>query len=189
MTGIEAAAVLFGLLCVWLTVRQSIWCWPTGLVQVVLFIVIFYDAKLYSDCILHVIYVGLQIYGWYHWLHGGEDHGTLPVSTLTKRGKIAWPLVVLGGTIAWGYLMATLTDAAVPYGDAFTTVASLIAQWLMTQKKLESWLFWLAVDVIAIGIYWQKGLALTAGLYAVFLILALWGLLSWRQSFLDVSGS
>jgi nicotinamide mononucleotide transporter len=172
MTLIESAAVVLGLLCVWLTVRQNIWCWPTGLGQVVLYIFIFYRVKLYSDLILHVIYVVMQIYGWYHWLHGGRNRGTLSVSTLTYRARLVWP----------GYLMATFTDASVPYGDAFTTVASLIAQWLMARKRLESWLFWISVDVIAIGIYWYKGLQLTSGLYAVFLVLATVGLFAWRRS-------
>jgi nicotinamide mononucleotide transporter len=78
--------------------------------------------------------------------------------------------------------MANFTDAAVPYGDAFTTVASLVAQWLMARKRLESWLFWIAVDGVAIGIYWYKSLYLTSGLYAVFLILASLGWLEWRKS-------
>lgn len=182
MTWIEATAAVFGLICVWLTIRQNIWCWPTGLIQVVLYIFIFYHVKLYSDLILHVVYVVLQIYGWYHWLHGGQSRGGLPVSTLTYRAKIAWLFVVIAGAAAWGYLMATFTDAAIPYGDAFTTVASLAAQWLMARKRIESWFFWIAVDVVAIGIYWYKNLVLTAGLYAVFLVLATIGLLAWRQS-------
>jgi nicotinamide mononucleotide transporter len=182
MTWIEATAVIFGLLCVGLTIRQNIWCWPTGLVQVALYIAIFYSVKLYSDLILHVIYVVLQIYGWYHWLHGGKNRSTLPVSSLTYRGWLAWPSVVVVGTFAWGYLMATYTDASVPYGDAFTTAASLVAQWLMARKRVESWLFWISVDVVAIGIYWYKGLYLTSGLYAAFLVLAIAGLLAWRKS-------
>lgn len=182
MTIIEGAAVVFGLICVWLTVRQNIWCWPTGLVQVALYIFIFYQVKLYSDLILHLVYVGLQIYGWYHWLHGGKNRAPLPVSTLGSRSRIAWPLLVIAGTSGWGYLMANFTDAAVPYGDAFTTVASLIAQWLMVRKRLESWLFWIAVDVVAIGIYWHKSLYLTSGLYAVFLVLATIGWFEWRKT-------
>lgn len=188
MTSIEATAVVFGLACVWLTIRQNIWCWPTGLVQVTLYIAVFYQVKLYSDLILHVIYVVMQIYGWYHWLHGGKSQGALLVSTLNLRGRLAWPTVAVLGTIGWGYVMATFTDASVPYGDAFTTVASLIAQWLMARKRLESWYFWIAVDVVAIGIYWSKDLALTSGLYAVFLILATMGLFAWRKSLRESHG-
>ena len=182
MTWIEAIAVVFGFICVWLTIQQNIWCWPTGLVQVALYIIIFYHVKLYSDLILHVIYVLLQIYGWHHWLHGGNARRTLSVSTLPLRARLLWPSVVLAGTLLWGYLMATFTDASVPYGDAFTTVASLSAQWLMARKRLESWFFWISVDVVAIGIYWYKGLMLTAALYGMFLVLAAMGWIAWRKS-------
>ena len=182
MTLIEAIAVVFGLICVWLTVKQNIWCWPTGLIQVLLFIVIFYQAKLYSDMILHVVYVFMQIYGWYFWLHGRAKHSKLPVSRLTVFPFSIWITVCIAGTFVWGWLMKSYTDASVPYPDAFTTVTSLVAQWLMARKKLESWLFWLAVDVVAVGVYFYKQLYLTTGLYAVFLVLATIGFFAWRQT-------
>lgn len=182
MLYIEAAAVVFGLLAVWLTVRQNIWCWPAGLVQVSLYVVIFMSVKLYSDLILHVIYIFLQVYGWYSWKYGGRDHSALPVTSLSPRAVAGWSAIALGGTVAWGSLMGSLTDAAVPYGDAFTTAASLIAMWLQARKRLESWMFWIAVDVVAIGIYWFKALYLTTGLYAVFLVLSIIGWREWRDS-------
>ncbi len=185
MIWIEAAATLFGLACVWLTIRQNIWCWPTGLVQVLLFIFIFYRVKLYSDLLLHVIYVVLQVYGWYYWLHGGKDRGKLKVSRQSAGLNVIWVSVTVFATLGWGFMMASLTDAAVPYGDAFTTAASLVAQWLMARKKLESWFFWIAVDVAAIGIYFYKSLYLTSGLYSVFLVLATMGYFVWRKSFCE----
>jgi nicotinamide mononucleotide transporter len=185
MFWIEATAVVFGLLAVWFVVRQNIWCWPTGLVQVSLYVFIFFQVKLYSDVILHLIYVVLQIYGWVHWLYGGEDRGELPVSRLAGRSFIGWILVAGVGTGAWGAVMARTTDAAVPYGDAFTTAASLIAMWLMARKHIENWHFWIAVDVIAIGIYLYKDLYLTSGLYVAFLILSIAGLIAWRRSLED----
>lgn len=182
MTWMEVIAVLCGLLCVGLTIRQSIWCWPTGLIQVTLYILIFYKVKLYSDLILHIVYVFLQLYGWRHWLRGGENQSSLSVSRLGARRFIGWVMISLLGTAAWGFGMASLTDAAVPYWDAFTTVASLIAQWLMARKRLESWIFWMAVDVVAIGVYFHKSLFLTTGLYAVFLVMAAMGFIAWRKS-------
>jgi len=181
MQCIEMAAVVFGLLCVMLTIRQSIWCWPTGLAQVLLYIVVFFHAKLYSDVILHVIYVIMSIYGWHHWLHGGKDHGVLSTSKLSRKSMLVWPAITATGTGVLGYGMAHFTDASVPFGDAFTTVASLVAQWLMTRKRLESWLFWIAVDIAAIGIYLYKDLYMTAGLYSVFLVLAVIGLSAWQK--------
>ncbi len=182
MNWMELIAVIFGLLAVWFVVRQSIWCWPTGLVQVSLYVVIFFQVKLYFDFGLHLIYIVLQIYGWYHWLHGGADHGKLAVTRLSTRAMTGWTLLVFGATALGGFVMAANTDAAVPYGDAFTTFASLVAMWLQARKRLQTWLYWIAVDVIAIGIYWYKDLFLTAGLYAVFLVLSIIGYISWRRS-------
>lgn len=182
MNWIEAIATVFGIICVWLTIRRNIWCWPTGLVQVILYIYIFFGAKLYSDMILHVIYVFMQIYGWYYWLHGGKNKAEIPISLLIKMTYV-WVAAVALGTVVLGFLMGRFTDAAVPYPDAFTTVASLIAQWLMTRKKLESWYFWIAVDIVAIGVYWYKQLYITTGLYTVFLVLATIGFFEWRKAF------
>lgn len=176
---LEIVATVFGLLCVWLAVRQNIWTWPTGLVQVAVFIVIFHQVKLYSDLILHVFYVGMQIYGWWFWLHGGADHREAAIKVQRPVVRIGWLAAAVAGTALWGYGMATWTDAAVPYGDAFTTVASVCAQWMLARKHLEAWFYWIAVDVVAIGIYWQKGLLVTTGLYTVFLVLAIWGLNRW----------
>ncbi|MBN1675622.1 MAG: nicotinamide mononucleotide transporter [Kiritimatiellae bacterium] len=181
MPFVEGAAAIFGLICVRLFIRQHIWCWPTGLVQVLLYIAVFYHAKLYSDLILHVIYVIMQLYGWYNWLHGGRARSELRVTTLSVPRLGAWVGVGLLGTALWGWPMS-LIGAAAPYPDAFTTVMSLIAQWLLTRKKLESWGFWIAVDVVAIGVYLYKGLHMTAGLYAVFLVLAVNGLIEWRRA-------
>jgi nicotinamide mononucleotide transporter len=187
MNWLEAAAVVFGLLCVWFTIRQNIWCWPTGLVQVTLYIYIFYEVKLYSDLILQVIYVILQIYGWHNWLHGGKDHGKLEVSRLSTLRMILWMFVSIVGMSSWGWFMATYTDAALPFWDSFIASASLIAQWLMTRKKLESWIFWISVDVVAIGVYLYKYLYMTAGLYTVFLIMAIAGLFEWFKSFHSIT--
>lgn len=180
MTLTEAIATLFGLACVWLTVKQHIGCWPTGLVQVILYIYIFYQARLYSDMILQIIYVPISIYGWYHWKQHMEDKstvGTLPVSLRTF-----WTALTVMGSVGLGFVMATYTNASFPYPDSFITITSLVAQWLMAKKKLESWVFWILVDLVAITIYLLKGLYFTTGLYAVFLILAIWGYFEWRNN-------
>lgn len=181
MSIIEIVAVIFGLIAVWFNVKQIIWCWPAGLIQVSLYVIIFYQAKLYSDLILHIIYIVLQLYGWYSWLYGGEKHSALKVSHLSIKNFNLWLVFVAVATLIWGYLMATNTDAALPYPDAFTTVTSLVAQYLMTRKKLQSWVLWIVVDVVAIGVYFYKALYLTTGLYAVFLVMSAIGYSRWAK--------
>jgi nicotinamide mononucleotide transporter len=182
MSTLEIAACLFGLAAVWLTVRQNVLCWPAGLAQVLLYIVVFYRARLYSEVGLHVVYVFLQFYGWHAWLHGGRERGELSVSRLPPSAALFFAATAALATGGLGFVMGRATDAALPYWDASITVLSLIAQYLLARKVLESWLIWIAVDVLAIGVYLVKGLYPTAVLYVVFLVLATIGFFAWRQT-------
>ena len=182
MSSIEIVAAVFGVISVFLSVRQNIWSWPTAIVNVGLYIIVFYESKLYADTGLQVIYVVLNAYGWYHWLYGGKNRTELPVSRTSAR---LWLLLVaLGatGTALIGTLLSQKTDAALPYLDAMTTSTSLVAQWMMTRKLLENWIIWVAVDVVYIGMYIYKSLKVTAVLYLIFLILSAMGYVQWRRS-------
>jgi nicotinamide mononucleotide transporter len=182
MNALELVAVVVTLVAVYLTARQVIWCWPLAMVSVILYGIVFFQAKLYADMGLQAIYFVLAAYGWWAWLYGGEDHGELRVTLAS------WPLrsglVVLGAAagLVLGLTLHRLTDAALPFMDSTLTSFSIIGQWLQTRKILEAWLLWIAVDVFYVGMFIFKGLYLTAGLYAVFLYLAALGFVSWRRS-------
>ena len=178
----EVVGVLTGVLGVWLTTRQKIWCWPVGIVSVGSFIVVFFHARLYGAMGLQCVYVALLAYGWYSWLHGGEGHGALKVSRLPKR--LALGLVVVGAAASGiaGYWLRARTDEALPFLDGFTTAFSLVAQWMQARKYLENWMLWVVVDVAYVGMSLSQGLTLTAGLYAVYVGLALLGFRDWRRS-------
>jgi nicotinamide mononucleotide transporter len=180
-TAIEIFAAVFGFLSVYFTIKQNILCWYFGLLQVVLYSFVFYTSKLYSDMILHIIYIFLQVAGWYSWKYGGSNKSTLRI-TLIKNATFWIGLTVLT-TVLLGYVMQTNTDASYPYEDAFITVASLVAQYLMIKKILGSWLFWIVVDAVAITIYWHKGLYFTTALYVLFLIMAVIGYLEWKNAY------
>jgi nicotinamide mononucleotide transporter len=178
----EVTSVLFGVVAVYLTVRENVWCWPLGLVNVGLSIVVFWQAKLYADMGLNAVYVVLCSYGWYEWLHGGANRGALPVSR-SPRSTIG--LLALLGTAGAGLLglaLARHTDASMPFWDSSTTSFSLVAQFMQTRKWFESWIVWIVVDVVYVGMYVYKSLYPMAGLYAVFLVLAVLGLREWKQS-------
>lgn len=182
MDPLELAGVIFGVVAVWLTVKENILCWPVGLVNVALYVVIFMRAKLYADMGLQVVYIALLLYGWYAWLHGGKDRAELAVSRTPAR---LWLILLIAGTAGGVLLGVTLkksTDASLPYLDSLTTSFSLVAQFMSTRKLLENWIVWIIVDVIYIGIYIAKDLRLTAVLYAIFLVLAVVGYRDWRRS-------
>lgn len=179
---IEIAGAVLGVICVVLFVRQNVWAWPTGIVNVGLYIVVFYRAKLYADMGLQVVYVVVSLYGWYQWLHPGEGRRELPVTRVSLREGVILGLVTLATGAFMAHTLATHTDAALPYWDSATVAVSLAAQWLMTRKKLENWMLWIGADLVMIGIYLVKALHPTAALYAVYTVLAILGLRTWRKS-------
>jgi len=180
---LEILAVVFGIVSVYLSTRENIWSWPTAIVNVSLYFVVFYEAKLYADMGLQVVYLALSVYGWYEWLYGGENRTELHVSRVSRTLAVRLALIGVVTAATLGTILARFTDAALPYLDSATTSTSLVAQWMMTRKIVESWAVWVAVDVVYVGMFFYKQLYLTAGLYAVFLVLAVMGYRQWKQSF------
>jgi nicotinamide mononucleotide transporter len=182
---LELVAAIVGAISVYLSVRQNIWSWPTGLVNVLLYTVVFYESKLYADMGLQVIYAVLSLYGWYEWLYGGENRTELQVTTTSARLGVGLGAIALTGAGVLGIILQRATDAALPFMDSFLSSTSLVAQWMMTKKKLENWLVWIFVDVLYVGMFIFKHLYLTAGLYSVFLVLAIRGYFDWRRSMVN----
>ncbi len=181
ITTTEALGFVTGAICVWLTVRESIWNWPVGLANNVFFLVLFFHGRLFADMSLQVVYFGLGVYGWYQWLRGGAGHARLMVTRTLRWEWIALLCFVAFGTFFLRKLLLAVNGAA-PFFDALTTALSLAAQYLMCRKRFEHWLFWIAADLIYIPLYVSRDLHLTAVLYGVFLLLCFTGLAAWRRS-------
>jgi nicotinamide mononucleotide transporter len=179
---LEVLGAASGALGVWLTARENVWCWPVGLVNVAVYALVFRDAKLYADMGLQGIYFTLCLYGWWAWLRGGAAHGRLAVSRAPRAVLAACVFLGVAFAAALGFFLHARTDAALPFWDAGTTSFSLAAQFLQTRKWIENWPLWIAVDTVYVGMYIVKRLYLTAGLYALFLVLAGIGLVAWRRS-------
>lgn len=182
MTWIELVAVCLGALSVYLMTQQKPAAWPIGLVMVLLYIWIFYDARLYSEMLLQIIYVVLQIYGWWQWLRGGDEQQGRAVSSLSITGISQGLLVGTSITLALGFVMSHYTSANLPWLDAALTGFSLVAQYWMAQKRLQCWLLWIVLDIIYVGMFITAELYLTAVLYMLFTALAVYGWLQWRYS-------
>jgi nicotinamide mononucleotide transporter len=180
MSSLEITGVLFGLLSVYFSVKQHIWTWPTGIISVSAFGILFFDIKLYADMCLQLFFLWSCIQGWYFWLRGGKNKTELKVSLLTRNQQIVIAFAVVVCVLLVGYLFARFTDAALPYLDSMASGMSVVAQLLMMRKKLEHWYVWITVDILSIGIYIYKDIPLTAGLYFVFLLLCINGLREWR---------
>ena len=180
-SALEWGAAITGFLCVWLTVREHIACWPIGLVSAGLYVIVFFQQKLYADMGLQVVFIALQVYGWYEWLHGGPEREPLKISRTPQRTGFVLAAVFVAGTALLAHTLYRHTDASLPLVDSTQTVLSLIAQYLLSFKRIENWTLWIIVDIISVWMYQYKQLYLTAVLYAVFLWLAVQGLLRWQR--------
>jgi nicotinamide mononucleotide transporter len=179
----EWTAAIITAVCVYLQTREHIWNWPLAIVSVLMYMVVYVKSGLYSDAGLQTYYLATSIYGWYHWLKGGQGHTPLPVTRV--NGK-TWAWCAMLGVALWiadASIASRIPGVAFPYIDAATTSVSLIAQWMIARKLLENWLLWIAVNVVYVPMLIVKGLYPTALLYFVMLLIAIKGFIDWRRSY------
>lgn len=179
--GVEIVAALLGVINVVLVVRRSTWNYPFGIAMVALYFFVFAHAKLYSDALLQVFFFVIQIYGWWAWYHASHVNHGVAVRWMSWRERLPWLGATIAAVLLWGTGMARFTDAAAPYIDATTAGLSVAAQFLQSLRRVESWVLWILVDLIALGLFTSRGLLVTTALYGLFLILSVIGLIEWRR--------
>ncbi|MFM2207359.1 MAG: hypothetical protein RL213_1334 [Bacteroidota bacterium] len=178
---LELAAAVAGIIGVLLTIRRNILCFPVGIVNVSLYCYLFLlpEVRLYADALLQAVFCILLVYGWVNWKRA--DSAAKPeVSSMSSFEWKVFSLTVLAGAAFLGYLLQNFTDASLPWPDAVLTAVSLGAQWMVAKVRRENWWLWIAVNTAYIPLYIYKSLPLTAGLYLVFLLLAVHGHRTWK---------
>ncbi|WP_321306556.1 nicotinamide riboside transporter PnuC [Marinifilum fragile] len=182
---VEIIGTISGLLFLYLEIKQNKWLWPVGLLTSVMYIYVFFVAKLYADMSLQFYYVFISIYGWVLWSRGAnKSDDQLPVVRLSR----ALFLTLFGASmliyVFIAYILVSFTDASIPYWDAFTTALSIVATWMLARKILEQWLVWVVVNAVSMGLYIYKGLYPTTVLFFFYTVLALVGYLQWKKDML-----
>ena len=174
----EAAAVALALAYLLLAIRESVWCWPAGMASTAIYLALFFDARLYAEAALQVFYLAVAAYGWWHW---ARPAAPLPITRWRAGQQLrALALVAVLAGIN-GTLLALYTEAALPWLDALVSWGSVVATWMVARKVLENWLWWFVIDALGIGIYMARDLWLTAVLFAVYLVMIVFGYATWRR--------
>ena len=181
MGGLEIAAALLGVINVLLVVRRTTWNYPFGIAMVALYFFVFWDAKLYSDALLQIFFLLIQAYGWWAWSRADRVDDGVAVGWMAGRNRFIWAGATIFGILLWSSGMARFTDAAAPYADGTIAGLSVAAQFLQSFRRVESWILWIAVDILAVGLFAWRGLTVTSGLYGLFLILSVIGFLEWSK--------
>jgi nicotinamide mononucleotide transporter len=182
MSAAEIIGTALGIVGVALMVRRHLWAFPVGLVQVTIFGWVCFEARLYSETALQLMFFAALAHGWWHWTHPGAGRRELPVGRLSVAGRLLAVAVVGLLWAAWGTIMHRWTDAVLPYVDALVFALSVVAQWLQARKLIENWPGWLLANTVAIGVFASRGLHLFAGLYGIFWLMALWGWREWHRA-------
>ena len=187
---LELVAMLLALAYVILVAQGSLWCWPAAFISTALYTVIFYDVLLLMDSALNVYYLVMAVYGYWAWQKNASTNAIQNQSTENL------PLAIISWSANWhlkacliltvisfilGYIMANYTAAAFPYLDTFTSVFAVFATYLVTQKVLENWLYWLVIDAVSIYLYLEKGLMPTVVLFIIYVLIAGYGFLKWQR--------
>ena len=180
---IEVLGAVTGLIYLYLEIKQNIWLWPLGIVTSAFYIYVFFTSKFYADMGLMVYYVIISIYGWWHWLFGGNtsDKGELTISKTTPK---QWVYLTLASIILFAVMAVVLinfTDSPVPYGDAFVTALSITATWMLARKLIEQWWVWVVVNLVSLVLFIWKDLYPTSILFFFYFTLAIYGYYQWKK--------
>jgi nicotinamide mononucleotide transporter len=181
MMGWELVAVILAIAYLLLIMRESIWGWPCALISTAIYTLLFWNVSLLMESALNIYYMGMAVYGWRQWRMGGENHQQLSIQEWPLRRHFLIASVLLVVTLVSGYILSQKTLAAWPYLDSFTTWASVLTTYMVAKKVLENWLYWILIDSISMVIYAERGLYLTALLFAGYLVICVFGYLNWRR--------
>jgi nicotinamide mononucleotide transporter len=178
---VELAGFITTALGIWLTTKRLLICWPVVLAADILYLVIFYRARLLSDSLLQLFFIVFTLYGWWHWWRGVREEGEVRVEPLAPRAFFIAIAAGIAGTFILGEIAKHL-HAALPWLDAALASFSLVGSWWQARKHIANWGLWIIVNVVYIGEYIYKDLWITAVLYAGLVILAILGLRDWRRA-------
>jgi len=182
---VEIIGTLSGLLFLYLEIKQNKWLWPVGLLTSVMYIYVFFVAKLYADMSLQFYYVFISIYGWILWSRGKkQQEKELPVIQLNMSLSLKLIVASIAIYALIAFILVNFTDGSVPYWDAFTTALSIVATWMLARKILEQWLVWIVVNSVSLGLYIYKDLNFTAVLFFFYTTMAVVGYLQWKKDML-----
>ncbi len=184
---IEVLGAVTGLVYLYFSIQRIIWLWPLGIVTSAFYVFIFFESKFYADMSLQVYYFVISFYGWYNWLYGKGKNGEVNIRYTGFKLLILYSLLTILITFILAYVLMEFTDSPLPVWDAFTTAGSIMATWMLANKMLENWLFWVVIDIISMGLYIYKGLFPTAFLFFVYSFMAIIGYISWRNTIISKS--
>lgn len=178
---VEITGSILSLIYLYLSIKQKVSLWVFGFLASALYVIVFFDSKLYADMSLQVYYLVVSIYGWINWKRGKEEK-ELPATVTTRKTWLQLALATIGIYFIYYFVLRYFTDSTIPKSDSVVGALSIIATWMLARKLIDNWIVWIVVDAFCVGLYLYKELYTTAGLFVVYTIMAIVGYFQWKKS-------
>ena len=181
MSGWESFAAFLGIAYIIFAARESQWCWPLAFVSTLIYTILFWESHLPMQAFLHFYYMGMAIYGYRLWRQRDQQEDNLRITSWSFFKQLQFILIASLISYAVAIYLSQSVTSQNPYLDASITVFSVLNTWLMAKKILQNWLYWVVIDAAAIVLYVQNGFYATTVMYAMYLVLAILGFISWNK--------
>ena len=181
---LDIVTTVLGLAYILLEYRASVWMWLVGFMMQALGIVLYYQKGLYADCGMEFYYLAMTVYGYWKWVHVSNrenNDSPLQIRHFPRKLILPWLGIIAVVWLVIYLILANFTNSNVPIADSFTTALSIIGIWALAHKYLEQWFIWIAVDVVTCCLYFYKDIPFKASLYALYVIIAIFGYLKWKK--------
>ena len=181
---LDIVTTILGLAYILFEYRASVWMWFVGFMMQALGIVLYYQKGLYADCGMEFYYLAMTVYGYWKWVHvsvGANHYSPLQIRHFPRKLILPWLGIIAVVWFAIYLILANFTNSNVPIADSFTTALSIIGIWALAHKYLEQWFIWIAVDMVTCGLYFYKEIPFKASLYALYVVIAVFGYFKWRK--------
>lgn len=181
MSPLEIFAVIISIIGVALTIKRNMWCWAFNFLAYLLYAYLFFEFKFYGQSILQFFFVVVNFYGFYHWLKGKQQDHEIRIEPIATKTVIIQMILAAIAGLAFGFSLQHFTDATLPMLDSQLAAFSLLATYWTSRKHIATWVLWIFVNIIYVGTFLHQSLFPTAGLYAAFVGLAIYGWIHWEQ--------
>lgn len=185
MQWLEIIGTIVGLVYLYLEYKANIWLWVASIIMPAIYLIVFYDAGLYADTAINIYYLAVAIYGWIAWRYNGTESRELPITRISLRQIVAMVTLYAILQVAISLALQHLTDSDVAWFNGLTSALSVVGMWMLARKWIEQWIVWIVVDILSAGLYCYKGLYLTAALYALYAVIAIFGYRKWQKLMIE----
>lgn len=183
---LEIIAVLTGIISVWFANKENILLYPIGTVSVLIWIYLCWIGEIYSQAVINLFFLIMNIYGWYNWSR--KDNSEINKVQIKFNSLKENLLIVTVAALLTLLIYSVLSNVEIlnfnwkfVLMESFITTLNFIGMWLMAWKRVENWVLWIIGDIFCIPLFVFKEYYLSVAQFSIFIIIAFMGYFEWKK--------